>query len=450
MRPARLFRTTAFRLTGWFAVLLLVCIAVLFATIDWYAIGTLRAELRGTVSARLGAILADQRGTDCTGLARSVTEAIAETPGAYALLLDAAGHRLAGNLPAQVERTGWVTLSVPGSRADGGEPHPVLARGVHLRGGGYLLVGQDAFALKELNELVVRAFALGGALTLALALAGGFLVSRSVLRRIARIGQAGQSIMRGDLSRRLPTRGTGDELDQLVAGFNALLDRIGALVEAMRQVTNDIAHDLRTPLTRLRNRLGEVRRRPRGPAEYEAAIDRSIADSDAILDTFAALLRIAQIEAITDETQLAPVAAPILVATVVELYQPLAEEREQTLTGEAEDFCLRGDRELLIQMLGNLVENACRHTGPGARIGVGAQRRGGTALLWVQDNGPGIPAAERERVFRRFYRLDASRTAPGSGLGLSLVAAIAARHRGRVRLLDAAPGVRAEVMLPLG
>ncbi len=250
------------------------------------------------------------------------------------------------------------------------------------------------------------------------------------------------------MSRRLPTRGTDDEFDQLVVGFNALLDRIGMLMERMRQVTNDVAHDLRTPLTRMRTRLEEVRRRPRDANEYEAAIDRSIADTEALLDTFAALLRIAQIEATTDTGTLAEVEATALIATVVELYEPLAEERNQSIKGHAREFSIHGDRELLIQMLGNLVENACRHTPPGTRIEVGAMLSGDLPILWVQDDGPGIPDNERDRVFRPFYRLDASRTAPGNGLGLSLVAAIAERHRASVVLSDAAPGLRIEVRIP--
>ena len=326
--------------------------------------------------------------------------------------------------------------------------HPVIARGVQLPDGGYLLVGQDAFSLDEVRELIARAFGVGGALTLAFALVGGFLVSRGILHRLAIVGQASQEIMHGDMSRRLPTRGTGDEFDQLVVGFNALLDRIGMLMERMRQVTNDVAHDLRTPLTRMRTRLEEVRRRPHDATEYAAAIDRSIADTEALLDTFAALLRIAQIEATTDTGTLAEVEATALVATVVELYEPLAEERNQSVAGHACEFSIHGDRELLIQMLGNLVENACRHTPPGTRIEVGAMVSGGLPTLWVQDDGPGIPDNERDRVFRPFYRLDASRTAPGNGLGLSLVAAIAERHRGSVVLSDAAPGLRIEVRIP--
>jgi signal transduction histidine kinase len=445
----RQFRTSTFRLTLVIAGLFVVCVAVLFATIDWYAMGTLQADLRTTVSARLAAIMENHAQSDVSMLIRNVKEVLEQDPGAYVLLLAPDGQRLAGNVTVNTRRAGWISLIIPRSGPDGvSHRHPVIARGVQLPDGGYLLVGQDGFALDEVRELIARAFGAGGALTLAFALAGGFLVSRGILHRLAIVGQASQEIMHGDMSRRLPTRGTDDEFDQLVVGFNALLDRIGMLMERMRQVTNDVAHDLRTPLTRMRTRLEEVRRRPRDANEYEAAIDRSIADTEALLDTFAALLRIAQIEATTDTGTLAEVEAAALIATVVELYEPLAEERNQSIEGHACEFSIHGDRELLIQMLGNLVENACRHTPPGTRIEVGAMVSGDLQILWVQDDGPGIPDNERDRVFRPFYRLDASRTAPGNGLGLSLVAAIAERHRGSVVLSDAAPGLRIDVRIP--
>ena len=443
------FRTSTFRLTLIIAGLFVACVAVLFGTIDWYAMGTLQADLRTTVSVRLAAILENHAESSTAVLTRKVNELLKQDPGAYMLLLSPDGQRLAGNVITGTRPIGWTSLEIPRRGTDGAShQHTVIARGVQLPGGGYLLVGQDAFSLDEVRELIARAFGFGGALTLGLALAGGFLVSRGVLRRLAIVGQATQEIMHGDMSRRLPTRGTGDEFDQLVVGFNALLDRIAMLMERMRQVTNDVAHDLRTPLTRMRTRLEEVRRRPRHAGEYEAAIDRSITDTEALLDTFAALLRIAQIEATTDAETLTDVAATALVATVVELYEPLAEERNQSIKGRAAEFTLHGDRELLIQMLGNLVENACRHTPPGTRIEIGATMTGGQSTLWVQDNGPGIPTDERDKVFRPFYRLDASRTAPGNGLGLSLVAAIAERHRGDVVLSDAAPGLRVEVRIP--
>ena len=447
----RQFQTTTFRLALVIAALFAICVAVLFLAIDWYAIGTLQSEMRQTVSARVATIIEAHRQSPAKALTRDVTETLEQDPGAYAMLVGPGGEHLAGNLAIEARPDGWATLDIPRPAATDGVSHlhPVVARGVRLPDGGYLLIGQDAFALNEARELVARAFGIGGMLTLTVALAGGFLVSRRLLRRLTTVGQASQEIMRGDLSRRLPTRGTGDEFDQLIGGFNALLDRIATLMETMQRVTNDIAHDLRTPLTRLRARLEEVRRRPRQLDEYEAAIDRSILDTEALLDTFAALLRIAQIETTTDAEALCPVEASALIATVVELYEPLAEERMQTIHGHQSNYTIRGDRELLIQMLGNLVENACRHTPAGTRIEIGATSSNGLLTLWVQDDGPGIPRDECDKVFRPFYRLDASRGTPGNGLGLNLVAAIADRHGGRVALSDAGPGLRAEVRIPL-
>jgi signal transduction histidine kinase len=446
----RQFKTSTFRLTLVIAGLFVVCIAILFEAVDWYTMDTLHTELRATVSARLAAIMEEGKEANAATLVRNVKEALEGDPGAFALLLDRDGRRLAGNLVTGTRQDDWVSLSTPRPAGPDGivHQHPIIARGVRLPDGGYLLVGQDAFSLAEVRELIARAIVIGGALTSALALAGGFLVSRGILHRLTVVGLASQEIMHGDLSRRLPTRGTGDEFDQLVVGFNALLDRIATLMETMRQVTNDVAHDLRTPLTRMRTRLEEVRRRPRCTSEYEAAIDRSIVDTEALLDTFAALLRIAQIEATTGAGTLTGVEASVIIATVAELYEPLAEERQQSISPHSCDFALHGDRELLIQMLGNLVENACLHTPPGSRIEFGATVSGELLTFWVQDDGPGIASEEHERVFRPFYRLDASRTTPGNGLGLSLVAAIAERHGGRLVLSDADPGLRIEVRIP--
>lgn len=451
--PRRLFRTSAFRLALLFAALFLACAGVLFITIDWYATHTLRAGLRGAVSTHLATL--EQDGTSGPLLARDLTETVERNTGVYALLQDAQGRRVAGNLPAMAPVPGWIDFNVPG--ADGslaGDPHPVLGQGVRLADGSYLLFGQDAFALDELRELIARAFLLGTAVTLLIALAGGFVVSRRMLHRLAAVGQASQEIMHGDLSRRLPTRGTGDEFDQLLGGFNALLDRIAALMNAVRQAGNDIAHDLRTPLSRLRHRLEKARGRPRSAAEYEAVLDRSIADTEAILETFSALLRIAQVEGSGGDGDFVVLDSSALVGIVAELCQPLAEERGQTIATQAEAFMLRGDRELLLQMLLNLAENACRHGPAGTHVAIGARREAGMALLWVADDGPGIPATAREAVLRRFYRLETSRSTPGNGLGLALVAAIAARHGAGVTLADARPGsqppgLRAEVRMPL-
>jgi signal transduction histidine kinase len=448
VNPVNLVRTSAFRLTLLFAGLSLACVLVLFVAVELYVVHSLQSEIRTTVAIRLSAIKEESTTASDPGLIRNVGDMTEQNPGAYTLLENAAGQKIAGNLPARHLTTGWLHLTrpdPPGAAPQG--PHPLIAGAVRLPDGGMLLVAQDAFNVEELSELLARAFGMGFVLTLVLALTGGLLVSRRILRRLAAVGQAGQQIMHGDLSRRLPMRGTGDEFDQLVSGFNALLDRIVELMNAVRQVTTDIAHDLRTPLSRMRTRLEQLRRSPHAPADYERAIDRTISETEALLDTFAALLRIAQIESASGG-ELAGLDAPLLIENVMELYQPLAEENDQTLIGDITPARLRGDRELLIQMLANLVENACRHTPPGTRVTVACHQLGSTVVLSVQDNGPGIPAHEHQNVRRRFYRLEASRTTPGSGLGLSLAAAIAARHGGDMRLLDAHPGLRVEVRLP--
>lgn len=443
MRPNRLFRTSAFRLTVLFALLFASCVALLFGAIELYSTRALESGLRSTVSARLSGLLGSEPVTTphLLGAAEAADE---QNQGAFILLEDWSGARLAGNLPAVPQMIGWGMLTV----VHDGVRTPVLVRGVRLLDGGYLLVGQDASGIEHVRAVIARAFAVGGAVTLVFAAAAGFVFSRRILGRLAAVGRASQEIMQGDLTHRLPTRGTGDEFDQLIDGFNTLLGRIAALVESVRQVSTDIAHDLRTPLARLLQRLEDVRRGPHTEAEYLAAIDRSISDAGSILATFGALLRVAEIEASTDRGRFEELDASELVAVTAELYGPLADERAQTMTTEASPVRLRGERELLIQMLGNLLENACRHSPPHAHIRIGAAAREGQALFWVQDDGPGIPETEREKVFRRFYRLEASRTTPGSGIGLSLVAAVAARHGGRVVLSDARPGLRAEVWLP--
>jgi signal transduction histidine kinase len=443
VRHNRLFRTSVFRLTVLFTTLIAAWVLILFVGSELYASSTLEAGVQATVSARLSGLVGAEPVTTphLLGAAEASEE---QSHGAYILLEDFAGKRLAGNLPQTTPVTGWMRLTV----LDNNRVVPVIARGVRLFDGGYLLVGQDASNIPEVRAVIARAFAAGGTATILFGLSAGYVFSRRVLNRLAVVARASQEIMDGDLSRRLPTRGTGDEFDQLINGFNALLDRIAMLVDSVRQVSNDIAHDLRTPLTRLRHRLEDICRFPHTPAEYEQAIHRSIAETSTILDTFAALLRIAQIESATVQDRFEDLDAADIVATTAELYEPLAEERGQTLTIESERAKLRGERELLIQMLANLTDNASRYSPQGARIRIGSALVKDGVRFWVQDDGPGIPEGEREKVFRRFYRLEASRTTPGSGIGLSLAAAIAARHGGRITFSDAAPGLRAEIWLP--
>jgi signal transduction histidine kinase len=249
--------------------------------------------------------------------------------------------------------------------------------------------------------------------------------------------------MRGNLARRIALRGTSDEFDRLSANLNEMLDRIQMLMDGLRQVSNDIAHDLRTPLTRLRQRLELARTKATTVADFETAVDKAIAETDEILDTFGALLRIAQIEAGTRRAAFTDVDLSGVCQTIVETYAAVAEDHQHALESRiAEGVTVQGDRQLLTQMIANIVENALRHTPDGTRIELELAGLPAAPVCTIRDNGPGIPEPERQKVFRRFYRLDSSRATPGSGLGLSLVAAVAELHRIAVEIGDGQPGLK--------
>jgi signal transduction histidine kinase len=305
------------------------------------------------------------------------------------------------------------------------------------------MVGVDALPRREMQKLILRVFGWSSAITLVLAFVGGALMSGGLLRRIETISRAARDIMAGDFSRRIPVRGTGDELDHLVASLNAMLERNEAAMESVRQVSNDIAHDLRTPLTRLRQRLELAQRRARSVEEWRRAAEGCISDMDAILETFGALLRIAQIASGMPARRFAEVDLSELLCTLIEVYQPMAEEKEQRFTADiAYGLKVWGDRELLAQMVANVIENAMKHSPVGASIGLSTTPSPSAIAVTVIDSGPGIPVADRGRVFQRFYRLESSRSTSGSGLGLSLVEAIAVLHRVSIELTDNGPGLR--------
>jgi signal transduction histidine kinase len=279
-------------------------------------------------------------------------------------------------------------------------------------------------------------------------LVGGWLVSSRFLSRIDEITKAADGIIGGDMGRRIPIRGTNDDFDRLAATLNRMLDRIAGLLENLRQVSNDIAHDLKTPLTHLRNRLVAAKSNSH---DKEAAIDAAIGDTEEILETFSALLRIAQIESGTRRSGFREVDLSWLFETVAEDFRPVAEEEGKSLVPVIQPgLTTTGDKDLLVQMLANLLENAIRHTPAGTQIELSLARMASGFVASVADNGPGVPADERERIFRRFYRLEKSRTTQGSGLGLSLVAAIADLHGIAVAAWDNAPGLSVSMTLKAG
>ena len=312
----------------------------------------------------------------------------------------------------------------------------------------FFVVGRSLYGLTEVQEVLLRSLAWGLGLTVLLALTGGIGLARNALRRIDTINSAFQDIKEGKLSQRIPSKGTRDDMDRLVANINDMLGRIEQLMANLQQVTNDIAHDLRTPLGRLRQGLEAARLKDSSIEEYRVAIDRAIEQTDTILETFGALLRIAQIESKVRRGRFAVVDLSEISNRVVEAYESAVEDASQALRADiSPGVQVRGDKDLLTQMLANLIENAMRHCPEGTAIHVMLTNDAAPALA-VTDTGPGIPADAREAVLRRFYRLEESRTTSGSGLGLALVKAIAELHNAKLTLSDNSPGLSVSVQFP--
>jgi signal transduction histidine kinase len=443
----RIVSTASFRLTLFYAVLFMASAGALFATVYVTATAAMQNDMAAVLRSEAYQLAEIHRTSGLTGLANQIARRINfRTRGPIFYLLQAPGGRVVvGNLPGMPPVNGVVDFvpqpDSPQPEADN-ERAKLTGFGLTLPDGAFLLVAQDATRLTDMQHAIVRAFAWAGGLTLLLAIAGGALLGSSFLRRIDTITRTSRAIMEGDLSARIPVRGTHDEIDQLIASLNAMLGRIQQLMDGLRQVSSDIAHDLRTPLGRLRQHLEDARDRAKTTADYDAAAEAAIEEADALLETFSALLRIAQVEAGAQKSGFTDIDLSALARSVGEAYQPAAEDSDHMLEIKVEDGVhLTGDRQLLAQMLSNLVENALRHTPDGSTVSLAVARSGTGLVIEVADNGPGVPEAERAKVFDRFYRLDRSRSTAGSGLGLALVKAIAGLHGLNIELTDRKPGL---------
>ena len=438
-----MLRSTSLRL----AVLYTLGFALSVVLLGALTLFSTRAALSEQFDARIrseSAALTQELATEgLDGVIQAVRERD-HTPGALDYgLIGPDGRILAGGFSETATQPGWTTIR---ARQRDGEDEPVRVLTTRLPGGYALLVGDDEERIEALDSVVLRGFAGALAGVVVLGVAGGLAFSRDVHRRLSAISGTAEAIIDGDLSRRVQATGSTDDIDRLALTFNRMLDRIGALMESLRQVSNDVAHDLRTPLTRLRQRL-ETAQASEG--EQAEAIEGALRDLDSILETFAALLRIAQIEGGARRAGFRQVQLADIAANVVDAFAPSAEDARQSLRLDpSEALTIEGDAELLTQMLVNLVENALRYAGEGATIRVGVGTIDHAPAIWVVDNGPGVPAGEHTRLFDRFYRLEQSRSAQGSGLGLALVAAVVKLHEASVRLSDAGPGLRAEVVFP--
>jgi hypothetical protein len=465
----KLFRTTTFKLTLVYLTVFAVFAAFL---LGYFALNTRRLiteQITDTVNAEITGLSEQYR---LGGIRRLVivVDVRARRPGSSLYLVTTfAGEALAGNVtalpPGTLDNPGWVETKY--RRLDEGEAsehpehadHEALARVFQLPGGFRLLVGRDLEERERLYHIVLSAGRWSVIIVIVLGLAGGLFVTRRVLRRVDAMTETTRTIMDGDLGERLPVAGTGDELDRLAENLNAMLERIEALMSGLKEVSDNIAHDLKTPLTRLRNRAEQALRTANCEPEYRAALEGTIEESDGLIRTFNALLMIARAESGQARDDMTDFDAAEIAHDIGELYEPLAEEKGIALKVEAEAPArVKGNRELISQALANLVDNAIKYVEPqgeavnGAtpQIVVKAMNEGERILLTVADNGPGIPESDRARVVERFVRLEQSRSQPGLGLGLSLASAVARLHGGELTLEDNQPGLKSVIALPRG
>lgn len=447
--PLRLFGTSSFRLAIQSAVLSVFGALLVFGIIYHASESAVRGELDATVTSEVADVMSDAH--DSGSLVKSVQEATAESAGTFYALIRPDGTRLAGNLKISAQGLArWQGARTMKPR-DGVElpPHITAIRGVAnpVAGGDVLYVAENATALLSLNHLIRNAFLTVFGTVFAIGIIGGLLVARTALRQIEVISRTSREIMGGDLSRRISLTGTGDEFDRLAENLNAMLERIQSLMVNIQQVSNDIAHDLRSPLARLREHL-ELARQQTDDAKIRSAFDEGIIQVDAALGIFAAMLRIAEVEAGARRHEFKQFDISNLLSDLAETFETVADSEAMTMsTLITPGLQITGDRELLTQMFVNIIENAIRHCPPGSHITITvaalAQQR---VEVVITDNGPGIPASDHQRVLNRFVKLDASRHSPGTGLGLALVAAVVDLHQAQVTLAENHPGLKVGII----
>ena len=442
-------RSSTLRLALLYIGLFAAAIFGLFGYVYWSTMSYIRERSGQEIAREHSLLLSAYQHGGRSALVTAIDRRLSASPAdgwAY-LLADGSSAALAGNLgrwPATLRGD-----SGRGSAQSEESPRAMLrAEYETLSDGSRLLVGRLLSA-----DGFVRTFTIGLAgavgLIVLLAAAAGISTSRRSVARIEAINATSRGIMHAGLGQRIPRRGTGDEWDELADNLNSMLERIAELVEANRQVSENIAHDLRTPLTRMRGRLERAWDQPFDPVRYRALLGDTIAELDEILRIFSSLLRISQIEAHDQGAAFRTIDLTALAREVVELFEPAAEEKGVVLALHGcESVAMLGDRDLLFDALSNLVDNALKHGGRAGPMSVTVGRVAGDPVVAVADRGPGIPPEERKNVVKRFYRLERSRNSPGSGLGLSLVAAVAHFHGAAIAMTDNDPGLRVELRFP--
>lgn len=461
----KFLRTTAFKLSALYLLLFILFAGVIIGYVAWNTRQVIDSQIRETIDAEVRGLAEQYR---IGGMRRlvSIIDRRGREPGASLYLVaNFSGQYLAGNVDSVplniLDRPGiHETYYNPGDEAEARE-HKAMAYVFMLPGGFRLMVGRDLGERERLNQVIREALFLSLGLVTLLACIGGWFIMRGVLKRVDAMTETTRSIMAGNLGGRLAISGNGDELDRLALNLNAMLDRIGELMAGIQEVSDNIAHDLKTPLTRLRNRAEEALRTAKTADDYARALEATIEESDNLIRIFNALLTIARLEAGNAPAGSVEFDAADTARSVAELYEVVAEEAQTLVSIDIDAnliMSVNGNRELVGQAIANLLDNALKYgaplSGQAARITISARRESNgdgreMAIISVADNGPGIPEHERARALERFARLESSRTKPGFGLGLALVAAVAHMHDGSVKLEDNKPGLRVTLLLPI-
>lgn len=442
MRRPRFLFTEGFRLTALLAGLFITSSLALMAAMYFVTNDALTSNFLKSVDSDFSTI---ESGFKDKGRAE-VIEVIgqltaAPSPSRYYLLQDETGKKLAGNLPAMAPLFATAWIDAPDGVKNRTE-HRILGEGRSLSDGSYLFVGADGYELSDAKEHIIQVFAGVTGIAIVLTLAVGALLSGGALKRLDDIIDVCRAVAANQWNRRIALSGGSREAELLASTINGMLDRISALMETLRQVSSDIAHDLRTPLTHMRQRLEHAQRNGATSEEHVAALERALADTDQILGIFTALLSLSHIEAGMQTARVGLVDLAALLTELTQLYGPVADDRGQRLDAKiAPGVMVAGDKALLTQMFSNLIENALHHSPAGTAVHVSLEIVNGEAVARVTDTGPGVAAADRELIFNRFWRAERSRTTPGHGLGLALVAAIAKVHRVTIDLADNRPGL---------
>jgi signal transduction histidine kinase len=450
----RVLHTQAFRITLIFVFFYAVTATALVAFTWWNSQRALDAQTDQTIDAEVNGLREQYQRLGVLGLSDVINGRVAQHGNGLYLLLSPSRAVLAGNLvefPTSATMIDNYVIEFDYKRAMQGEEVTRTARGqaFTLQGGFFLLVARDITDQKLSRNKLQTTLPWSVAVMLLLGLAGGVLMSRNLLRRLDVITRTSSEIVAGDFSRRVPLTASHDEFDALAENLNVMLERNERLMKGMREVVDSVAHDLRTPLNRLRNRLEDMQRKLNPEDPHLDDIDSAVAETDRLIGTFNALLLIAEADSGITRGTMAPIDLSAIVADIADLYSPLAEEKEIVLeVAPSGVLTVEGNRSLVSQALANLIDNAIKYTPSGGHIWVAASETPSGIDLTVADNGPGIPEADRARVLERFVRLEKSRNSPGTGLGLSLVAAVARMHEAKLTLGDNNPGLKTTLSFP--